>query len=242
MSTRGLLWAICLLVAGVQLLAALASSGGGRSQTPFAKSGERGAAGCNVDRCACDVVLAGRDGRRPEGFRLRANGSGPEVHVEDLLRLASHDADRDVFPSAYIQRRLEQGAKPATVRNEIGMLGRMFTLAHQAELVPNRPRFPSLQVRNTRAGFFEERELWTILVHLPDYVRDLVLFAPPLTHAAASCALSPARRRTTRAASFRSRVIPRSRRSERATPGRAGCRWGGGAGLACDQSVTTSGS
>ena len=50
-------------------------------------------------------------------------------------------------------------AKPATIQNELAALKRMFTLGHRAGKVPARPPFPSIEVRNTRSGFFEEAQL-----------------------------------------------------------------------------------
>lgn len=62
---------------------------------------------------------------------------------------------------AYVCDRMETGVKPATIRNELATLRRMFTLAEEARRLPRSqcPKFPTLGVRNARQGFFEEREL-----------------------------------------------------------------------------------
>lgn len=87
----------------------------------------------------------------------------------------------DITPdrvSAYIRSRLDGAppAKPATIQNELAALKRMFTLAHRAGKVPSRPPFPSIKVRNTRSGFFEETELLAVLQRLPEAVRPMIEF------------------------------------------------------------------
>ncbi len=77
--------------------------------------------------------------------------------------------------SAYIRTRLEN-AKPATIRTELAALKRMFRLGVRAGKVGFRPEFPSIEVRNTRTGFFEEAELRAVLAELPEDVRPLVQF------------------------------------------------------------------
>jgi hypothetical protein len=46
----------------------------------------------------------------------------------------------------YIEQRLGQGAKPQTVKNEVTVLGRAFTLARKAGHLPQRPELPTIQV------------------------------------------------------------------------------------------------
>jgi integrase len=85
---------------------------------------------------------------------------------------------------AYVCERLEArpkkpAAKPATIQKELAALRRMFSLAVDGGLVtPSRvPKFPTLEVRNARAGFFEPGELRAVLAHLPEHLRPPVLFA-----------------------------------------------------------------
>ncbi|TMQ68954.1 MAG: hypothetical protein E6K81_16045 [Candidatus Eisenbacteria bacterium] len=77
--------------------------------------------------------------------------------------------------SAYIASRLPV-AKPATIRAELAALGRMFTLGERAGKVPHRPHFPSIEVRNTRSGFFEAAQLTAVLDQLPADLRVLIEF------------------------------------------------------------------
>ena len=69
----------------------------------------------------------------------------------------------------YIEHRLAQRMKPATVQYEIALLRRGLTLAFQAGKLPSRPHVPTLEVRNVRTGFFEEGELRELLRHLPGH-------------------------------------------------------------------------
>ncbi len=87
------------------------------------------------------------------------------------------DITSDVV-TAYIAGRLTgpSPARPATIRNELAALTRMFTLGFRAGKVPSRPAFPSIAVHNTRSGFFEEEELSAVLNHLPEALRAVVQF------------------------------------------------------------------
>jgi len=78
---------------------------------------------------------------------------------------------------AYIAARLRAGAKPATIQKERAALVRMFTLAVSTGRIALRPTFPTIEVRNTRTGFFEEAELRRVLAYLPAYIVPVVLFA-----------------------------------------------------------------
>ena len=89
----------------------------------------------------------------------------------------------DITPqrvSVYIARRLEdpeRPAKPATVRNEISMLKRMFTLALKAGRVAVRPYLPVPAVSNTRTGFCELDQFERVLRLLPAHLKPVAVFA-----------------------------------------------------------------
>jgi len=76
----------------------------------------------------------------------------------------------------YIEVRQKAGMRAATIQYEVTMLKRGFTLAFEAGKLPNRPHVPSVEVRNVRAGFFEEGEFQELLKHLPAYVTGFVEF------------------------------------------------------------------
>jgi hypothetical protein len=57
---------------------------------------------------------------------------------------------------------------PAVV--ELAALKRMFTLVIRAKSLTfgHKPYIPSLEIHNTRTGFFEESEVRAVLQHLSD--------------------------------------------------------------------------
>lgn len=111
-----------------------------------------------------------------EDYQLRGRRSKPP-----LGRLREHfpphtralDITRDVV-GRYIKARLAEGASPQTVKHEVGILGRAFSLAVDAGHLAVRPRFPMPRVSNTRTGFFTDAEVRALLPHLPDYLRPII--------------------------------------------------------------------
>ena len=77
----------------------------------------------------------------------------------------------------FVDRRLAQGAKNATVNRELAILKRAFTLAQRANKVQARPHIEMLKERNARVGFFDRADLDAILPHLPASLRPVMLFA-----------------------------------------------------------------
>jgi integrase len=78
--------------------------------------------------------------------------------------------------NGYVSARLTMGRKPATIRNELAALKRAFHLAERAGKAIC-PLFPTLTVRNTRTGFFEEPEFRGVLVGLPAAIQPVAEFA-----------------------------------------------------------------
>jgi len=79
--------------------------------------------------------------------------------------------------AAYVRGRQDAGAKPATIKNELAALKRMFTLAVEAEKLAHRPHILSIEVRNVRTGFFGEPDLRAVLVTLSDDLQPVAEFA-----------------------------------------------------------------
>lgn len=81
--------------------------------------------------------------------------------------------------AAYVRARLdsEQSTKPATVRRELSALRRMFTLAQQHGRVAYAPKFPQIEEKNARTGFFEADQFEAVLGHLPAHLRPVATFA-----------------------------------------------------------------
>jgi integrase len=71
---------------------------------------------------------------------------------------------------------MQAGAAPATIRNELAVLKRMFTLGLRAGKVAHRPHIPALQVSNARQGFFEAADFAAVHQELPDYLRPIAEF------------------------------------------------------------------
>lgn len=113
----------------------------------------------------------------------RANGRKSWSRVETSLkhlRLAFGTCDAKDITAARLARyandRLDAGAQPATVRNELNVLRRGLRLARQTGLIATVPTFPRLTPANVRTGFFERHELDALLAELPEPVRPVVLF------------------------------------------------------------------
>jgi integrase len=112
-----------------------------------------------------------------KGNRTAARASQSLAHVyghfgKDARAL---DVTADTLVG-YAMRRQEEGAKPATAKNELAALKRAFNLAVRAGRLPQRPAFPVIEARNRRTGFFEEAEFRAVLAHLPVDVRAVAEF------------------------------------------------------------------
>jgi len=122
------------------------------------------------------VTFADLERMVTEDYQLRGRRSKPP-----LGRLREHfpphtralDITRDVV-AGYIKLRLAEGAAAQTVKHEVGILGRAFTLAVDAGHLLQRPRFPMPRVNNARQGFFTDTELRALLPHLADYMRPFI--------------------------------------------------------------------
>ena len=110
-----------------------------------------------------DYVINARKSQPPTG-QLSA-------YFPDHTRALDITAD---VVKRYIQARLAQSAAAATVKNEVGVLGRAFTLAYRSGHLPNRPYLPMPRVSNARTGFFTDAEVRTLLQYLPAYMQPFV--------------------------------------------------------------------
>ena len=77
----------------------------------------------------------------------------------------------------YLVARLADGAKPATVRYELVVFGKMFSLAIKAKMLTTKPLLPTIKVENARRGFFEADEIARVLKHLPEDIAPAIEFA-----------------------------------------------------------------
>jgi integrase len=76
----------------------------------------------------------------------------------------------------YVDKRRREGAKNATIRYELVVFGRMFTLAIKAKMLTVKPLLPTLKVQNARKGFFEDEDIARVLPRLPEHLAALVEF------------------------------------------------------------------
>jgi integrase len=77
----------------------------------------------------------------------------------------------------YVDKRRLEGAKNATIRYELVVFGRMFSLGIKAKMLVTKPPLPTIKVENARQGFFEADEIVRVLKHLPEYLRPPIEFA-----------------------------------------------------------------
>jgi integrase len=112
----------------------------------------------------------------------RLNNRSSRANGVALRRLRRHFARYAVAActslaiSHYMDARQRAGRKPETINREMNVLRRAFRLGYQHDVVSRLPliqRLPELGVRNE---FFTREEMNLLLPHLPDYLRDAVLF------------------------------------------------------------------
>ncbi len=78
----------------------------------------------------------------------------------------------------YVEQRLAEKAKPATLQRELACLRRAFRVGFKAGKLFRVPPFPSISVNNAREVFFERAEFDSLLAELPDnFLRPLVTVA-----------------------------------------------------------------
>lgn len=77
---------------------------------------------------------------------------------------------------AYIEKRLGQGAKPATINRELSAILRMLNLGYQSDLVARVPSIKRLPENNIRVGFLEDFEFEALREALPEHLRGLLEF------------------------------------------------------------------
>lgn len=79
--------------------------------------------------------------------------------------------------TAYVARRKGQAAAQATIKYELAICARAFRLGLRARRVAELPPFPLVQVRNVRAGFFDESTFRRVVDLLAKPLRPVAIFA-----------------------------------------------------------------
>ena len=115
----------------------------------------------------------------------RLNGKKSLRRVEEIVRLHlrpafGEDKANEISHgriNRYMEQRQKDGAAASTIRYEVRILGRMFKLAVEGELLAKRPKLPTIQVDNVRTGFFDEDQVARLLGFLSPELRPLTEFA-----------------------------------------------------------------
>jgi len=120
---------------------------------------------------ATDYAVNKRRWRDAIGHRLRPLRDYFGAHA----RAVTLTSDR---LQAYAKARLDAGAATATVRYELALLGRAFTLAVRARRLRTRPYIPmpALDPSAVRQGFVSRAQLDTLCRHLAADLADFVRF------------------------------------------------------------------
>ena len=118
-----------------------------------------------------DMLLAdyGLNGRRSEA-RVRV----ALAHLRAFFTFAKVPTSDRI--GAYIRLRQADEAAPASIRYELAMLKRAFTLALRAGKASHRPYIPSVSVDNARKGFFEPADFEAVEPNLPESLRPFMRF------------------------------------------------------------------
>ncbi len=111
---------------------------------------------------------------RANGRKSLKRAESAVKHLKEFFGLArALDVSEDRI-SAYIRSRQDAGAYNATLHYEMAILKKSFSLALHAKKLIHRPDIPSIEVRNTRTGFFEDSEFRAVLGHLPDHLKPII--------------------------------------------------------------------
>jgi integrase len=78
---------------------------------------------------------------------------------------------------AYAVARTVDGAAPASIKYELAILRRAFSLAVKQDRLALRPSFPTIRVQNARSGFFEVSEFEAVIAQLPPPLKNVARFA-----------------------------------------------------------------
>ncbi len=77
---------------------------------------------------------------------------------------------------AYAVRRGAEGFAAASIKYELAILRRGFTIAVKQGCLVSRPAFPTIRVENARTGFFEADEFERVVGELPEPLKGLARF------------------------------------------------------------------
>lgn len=108
-----------------------------------------------------ELMLAVLRDYRVNGKRSEADAESRwRVHLEPVFAQLPAARLTSLMLEEYMQRRLDQGAKPATINREFALLKRAFSLGLAATppRVTSTPKFPHLRENNVRVGFLADSQ------------------------------------------------------------------------------------
>ena len=113
-------------------------------------------------------------------YQINGRRNKMAAHYAHLGAVFSGDFAKDITAgriARYTELRLKEGAAAATVNRDLACLRRAFNIALRQGKVQAVPVFSMLRENNTRKGFFEREQLDSILRHLPDHQKPVVMTA-----------------------------------------------------------------
>jgi integrase len=145
----------------------------------IAEVGQGKPVGSQVERTTLDDLLA----MVTADYAANSRKSGKRIPIaaRHLREFFGGDSKaRDITSdrvTAYVAKRLEEGAAKASVNVEQSFLSRGFRLAAKAGKVSARPEMSMLHLDNARAGFFEAAQFEAVVRHLPEHLKPVVQVA-----------------------------------------------------------------
>jgi integrase len=122
-----------------------------------------------LDALKADFELRGKASPQNLSVIKRADS---DFGTYRALELTPEKIDR------YIEQRIEDGDRPATINRTTQILGQAYALAIKRGTLSRAPYIRHLsEAGNARQGFFSEPELAAVISNLPEDLRDFVRFA-----------------------------------------------------------------
>jgi integrase len=114
-------------------------------------------------------------------YKLRGKESPQfRAHLKHIRAYFGNWKAIEVTPEAvdrYIVKCQEHGSAPATINRRTQLLAQAFKLAVERRHLSTAPQIRHLSEKgNARQGFFSDAEFHALVQHLPEYLRDFVLF------------------------------------------------------------------
>jgi len=118
------------------------------------------------------------NGRRSSRLLCKADGRGGKLgRLRDFFGMdLAIDITTDRVVGYAVHRR-EAGDANATINRDLSALKRAFRLALKAGKVGARPEIDLLREDNRRKGFFERTQYETLVRHLPDHLKPVIITA-----------------------------------------------------------------